>query len=67
MINHESVDLDPLDDWIQSIVGAPIQLGDELLGIINLDNAKRNSFTADHALRLQVFANQAAIAIQNAH
>ncbi len=53
-------------EWIRSYVGAPIKIGGELLGFLNLDSTKPNFFTQEHANRLKVFADQAAIAIQNA-
>ena len=53
-------------EWIHSTAKAPIRIGEELLGILNLDSASLNFFTPEHLDRLQAFANQAAIAIQNA-
>ncbi|MBN1679439.1 MAG: PAS domain S-box protein [Anaerolineae bacterium] len=52
--------------WAQSYLGAPIQLGGEVIGILGLDSAHPGAFTDEHAERLQVFANQAALAIRNA-
>ncbi len=53
-------------EWIQSYAGAPIIARGKLLGFINLDAAEPDFFTQKHADRLQGFANQAAIAIENA-
>jgi signal transduction histidine kinase len=53
-------------DWIQSNVIAPIRLKDKVLGFLSLDSATPGFFTQVHAERLQTFADQAAIAIQNA-
>jgi PAS domain S-box-containing protein len=52
--------------WIQSYVGAPIQVDDEVIGVINLDSASLNAFTQSQGEALLAFANQAGIAIRNA-
>jgi signal transduction histidine kinase len=56
----------PAVEWIHSNVIAPIRLRDQVLGFISLDSAIPGFFTQVHAERLQTFADQAAIAIQNA-
>lgn len=56
----------PETAWIRSSVSAPIFDGQSVLGFLNLDSDVPNSFTEDHARKLQVFANQAAVAIKNA-
>ena len=53
-------------DWVQSNVIAPIRANGKILGFISLDSATPGYFTQAHADRLQSFADQAAIAIQNA-
>ena len=53
-------------DWIHSNVIAPIRLSNTILGFLSLDSATPGFFTETHAEQLQVFADQAAIAIQNA-
>ena len=52
--------------WINSNVIAPIRSNGKVLGFLSLDSATPNFFTTSHAERLQSFADQAAIAIQNA-
>jgi|GEM_PF-5347542 len=52
--------------WIRSFAGAPIQLGDEVIGFLNLYSREVGAFNETHARRLQAFADQAAIAIRNA-
>ncbi len=52
--------------YIKSYMGAPILIRGKAVGLINLDSATRNFFTTHHADRLVAFANQAAIAIENA-
>ncbi len=53
-------------EWVQSYAGAPISVKGEVVGFINLLSAAPGFFNATHAERLQAFANQAAIAIENA-
>ncbi len=56
----------PYVDWVSSNVIAPIRFKGKLLGFISLDSATPSFFTQIHAERLQTFADQAAIVIQNA-
>ncbi|MEP6985366.1 MAG: GAF domain-containing protein, partial [Chloroflexota bacterium] len=53
-------------DWVNSNVIAPIRSNGKILGFLSLDSATPGYFTQAHAERLQTFADQAAIAIQNA-
>lgn len=53
-------------DWVNSNVIAPIRSNGKILGFLSLDSATKGYFTEVHAERLQSFADQAAIAIQNA-
>lgn len=53
-------------DWVNSNVIAPIRSNGKILGFLSLDSATPGYFTQVHAERLQSFADQAAIAIQNA-
>jgi len=53
-------------DWIRSYIGAPISLGDEVIGFINLESSQARFFSPAHVERLQTFADQVAIAIKNA-
>jgi signal transduction histidine kinase len=53
-------------DWVNSNVTAPIRSNGQILGFLSLDSATPGFYTQAHAERLQTFANQAAIAIQNA-
>jgi signal transduction histidine kinase len=57
----------PNPAWFwHSYAGMPICLKDEVLGFINLGSNTPYFFTPVHADRLEAFAEQAAIAIQNA-
>jgi len=51
---------------IRSYLGAPILINHEVVGFISLDSVTDNFYQPIHAERLKAFANQAAIAMQNA-
>jgi PAS domain S-box-containing protein len=56
----------PAMAWIGSSIGAPIRIGRETLGFINLNSATPGFFNQEQAVRLQIFADQAAVAVKNA-
>lgn len=56
----------PVTGWIASWIGAPIRSGDSVIGFLNVDSRVPGHFTAQHAARLQVFADQCSTAIRNA-
>lgn len=56
----------PETAWINSYVGAPIVAIGDVIGFINLDSAMPGFYRQETGERLQAFANQASIAIQNA-
>ena len=51
---------------IQSFLGVPLIVGDKVIGMLAVDNTKPDFFTADHARLVAAFADQVALAIQNA-
>jgi diguanylate cyclase (GGDEF)-like protein/PAS domain S-box-containing protein len=53
-------------EWGRSYAGAPIMVKGRLVGFINLIGLRADFFSQEHAARLQAFAYQAAIAIENA-
>jgi PAS domain S-box-containing protein len=53
-------------EGVRSYMGAPIRLKGATIGFLYLDSAEAGFFNPAHAERLQDFARQAAIAIQNA-
>jgi PAS domain S-box-containing protein len=55
-----------LSSWIQSICAAPIRIGKQVIGFLNVDSATPDHFSEHDGYRLQAFADQAAIAIRNA-
>jgi len=57
----------PATDWLHSNVGAPISIHGDVIGFILLDSQTLGFFNPVHAERLEAFANQAALAIHNAH
>ncbi len=52
--------------WLRSYVGAPIQVGGATVGFVNVDGKVPGQFDSEDARHLKVFANHAAIAIENA-
>jgi signal transduction histidine kinase len=52
--------------WARSYLGAPIVLGQEVIGFIILESAVANYFTPQDADRLRAFGSHAASAIRNA-
>lgn len=53
-------------DWIRSYVGIPIRAHGQVIGFLNIDAVQPNAFTPSDVERLRAFADQAAIAIENA-
>ncbi|HEX3052678.1 MAG TPA: ATP-binding protein [Aggregatilineaceae bacterium] len=56
----------PDTPWLKSYAGVPIQGHSKVIGFLNVGCAKGGIYTDVHAARLQFFASQAAIAIENA-
>lgn len=52
--------------WINSYIGAPIVVNGEVYGFINCDSEIPGYFSESDAFNLKLFADQAAIAIENA-
>ncbi len=57
---------DPPFHWIRAHLKVPIKLGGGVIGFLNLDSNRPGFFTPRHARWMQVFADQAAVAIRNA-
>jgi signal transduction histidine kinase/ActR/RegA family two-component response regulator/Trp operon repressor len=51
---------------VRSWLGVPLLFGDQVIGMISLDNHKPGFYTQEHADLAMAFAAQAAIAIRNA-
>ncbi|MDZ4158633.1 MAG: histidine kinase N-terminal 7TM domain-containing protein [Anaerolineaceae bacterium] len=56
----------PETRWIRSHIAAPIRIHDRAIGFLNLASETPGFFREEHAQPLQAFADQAAIAIENA-
>ncbi|MBZ0305020.1 MAG: GAF domain-containing protein, partial [Anaerolineae bacterium] len=56
----------PGTEWIHSHLGVPICRQGQVIGFLNLDSSVPGFFTPTHIERLKSFADQAAIAIENA-
>ncbi|MEA2336010.1 MAG: hypothetical protein QOE82_17 [Thermoanaerobaculia bacterium] len=57
------VDSKPTESWL----GVPMIARDRVIGVISVESFKKNAFTNDDMLLLTAIANQAAVAIENAH
>jgi len=57
--------------WVNPLVrshaAVPLRVQNQVIGFLNLDSYQPAFFDAAHAEKLQIFADQAAVAIQNAH
>jgi PAS domain S-box-containing protein len=58
--------LAPETEWIRSQIAAPILVEGQVIGFVSLNSATPGVFADVHGFRLQAFADQAAIALQNA-
>ncbi|MBI5929367.1 MAG: GAF domain-containing protein [Chloroflexi bacterium] len=56
----------PEAEWIESTVAAPILREQEVIGFIHLDSSKVGFFNDTDARRLQAFADQIGLALENA-
>jgi PAS domain S-box-containing protein len=56
----------PHTQYIHSWMGIPLIAREKMIGFLNFDNERVDFFTKEDAALLQTFANQAAVAIENA-
>ena len=56
----------PEVDYVRSWIGAPLMVKDRLIGTLNVDSCQVNAYDASTGEVVMAFANQAAIAIENA-
>ena len=56
-------DTKPTESWL----GVPMIVRDRVIGVISIESLKKNAFSADDVILLTAIANQAAVAIENAH
>ncbi len=52
--------------WIRSSLQSPVRIEGQVIGLLNIASDIPNAFDETHALYLQAFADQVAIAIRNA-
>ncbi len=53
-------------EYIHGWMGVPLIVKDQIIGLLNIDSRKVDAFSEEQATLVQTFANQAAIAIENA-
>jgi PAS domain S-box-containing protein len=56
----------PPDDYVNSWLAVPLKTKGRIIGMINLDGKNKGQFTGHHAELAVSFANQVAIALENA-
>ncbi|MBC8508173.1 MAG: diguanylate cyclase [Anaerolineales bacterium] len=53
-------------EWMGSIVGLPLKIGDRVVGVMTVAHPDENAFSEDEIRILQLLGDQASIAIENA-
>lgn len=56
----------PIFEHVKSWLGVPLLLHSRVIGLLSLDSTQPNHFTRDHVRLVSAFADQVAIAIENA-
>jgi GAF domain-containing protein len=51
---------------VRANIGVPLQIRDQVIGILTVDSCQSRAYTEDDARLVQAFAQQAAVAIENA-
>jgi diguanylate cyclase (GGDEF)-like protein len=54
-------------DWIGSIIGIPLKVGDSVVGVMNMARSTPGGFSASELRLLSLLSDQAAVAISNAN
>ena len=65
MRSHPLYSKDP-GDWIGSIIGIPLKINNNIVGVMNLWRSTRGGFNSSETRLLGLLADQAAVAISNA-
>jgi diguanylate cyclase (GGDEF)-like protein len=65
MQNHSLFTTVP-KDWVGSIIGIPLKVGDKVVGVMNLSRSTTGGFSASELRLLGLLSDQAAVAISNA-
>jgi K+-sensing histidine kinase KdpD len=63
---YKDPDYLPIDRRTRSELVVPIKVGDEVVGVINVEHPEKNIFSEDDRQVLEMLASNASIAIQNA-
>jgi diguanylate cyclase (GGDEF)-like protein/PAS domain S-box-containing protein len=70
ILNLGDVRADPrwmvIDPEIRSVLWVPVEHGNQLLGVLSILSTRLNAFTLEDERLLELFANEAAIAMENA-
>jgi diguanylate cyclase (GGDEF)-like protein len=56
----------PSGAWIRSYAVMPLRIKERVVGVLNLDSAEVGMYTPEHVHNLSAFADQVAIAVENA-
>ena len=64
--NTAGGELESTFGYVRSWLGVPLMVKGEVLGMLTLDHSEPDHFSTHHADLVQTFANQAAVAIENA-
>jgi len=65
-MKHHPIYEDTPSDWTGAMIGMPLKFGSQLVGVMNVHYAEPRSFLESEIRLLQLFADQAAIAIEKA-
>ena len=57
---------DPRQHWVRSFASVPLLMGEQVIGVLNVDSERPNTFGEREVQFFQVFANNAASAVNNA-
>lgn len=52
-------------DWVRAYIGAPVRVQDRVIGFLNVSSNRPGFYHESHAQKLQAFADQAAVALEN--
>lgn len=59
-------ELDATDDYVRAWMGVPLMVKERVVGMLSLNHNQPGHYTAEHADLAMAFANQVAVAIDNA-
>ncbi|MBN2549471.1 MAG: GAF domain-containing protein [Anaerolineales bacterium] len=65
--NMEQIERFAKQGWSGAIIGLPLRIGDQVLGVMNLAFSEPHNFLPDELRILELLADQAALALTNAN